>query len=81
MLVEKDQCDALNLMAVENLCRRQVQVELAVERNSTHPDFTCLGEMMAGPITDSGGATVSNFREWIAGRQKDRANVMRQART
>ena len=55
-------------------------MELAVERNPTHPDFTGLGEMMAGPVTDSGGATVSTFREWISGRQKDRANVLRQAR-
>jgi uncharacterized membrane protein YgcG len=80
MLVEVDQCDPANLMAVENRCRRQVQLDLAVERNPTHPDFTGLSEMMAAPTTDYGSIAVSNFRSWIGDRQRDRANVMKQAR-
>lgn len=80
LLIEMDQLDASNLLVAENLCRRQVQLELAVERSPAHPDFTGLGEVMAEPVTESGGASVPSLREWIAARQKDRANVLKCAR-
>eukprot|EP00959_Pyramimonas_sp_CCMP1952_P161943 3385954-Pyramimonas_sp.AAC.1 len=73
LLIEVDQVDASNLQGVENLCRRQVQLEMAVERNPSHPDFTGLEECMGGAVTASGAASVVSLREWVAGRQKDRA--------
>ena len=72
--------DASNCALVENLCRRQVQLEIAVERNAVHPDFSGLSEASGGTTTDSGAATVAKFREYIAGRQKDRANILKNAR-
>eukprot|EP00959_Pyramimonas_sp_CCMP1952_P445269 9322890-Pyramimonas_sp.AAC.1 len=35
---------------------------------------------MGGAVTASGAASVVSFREWVAGRQKDRATVLKQAR-
>ncbi|CAK0908266.1 unnamed protein product [Prorocentrum cordatum] len=67
---EVDQVDAPYLQGVENLCRRQVQLEMAVERNPSHPDFG-LEECMGGAVTASGAASVVSFRDWVAGRQKD----------
>jgi hypothetical protein len=78
--VEYDMLDASNCALVENLCRRQVQLEIAVERNAIHPDFSGLSEASGGTTTDSGAATVAKFREFIAGRQKDRANILKNAR-
>ena len=80
LLVELDQCDPVNLAAAENLCRRQVQLELAIERNPTHPDFTGLEEIMGRPISDKGSAVTSKFREWVASKQKDRATILKQSR-
>ena len=57
-----------------------MQLEMAVERNPSHPDFTGLEECMGGAVTASGAASVVSFREWVAGRQKDRATVLKQAR-
>jgi hypothetical protein len=78
--VEYDMLDASNCALFENLCRRQVQLEIAVERNAIHPDFSGLSEASGGTTTDSGAATVAKFREFIAGRQKDRANILKNAR-
>lgn len=80
LLVEFDQLDATNLAAVENLCRRQVQLELAVERSPAHPDFVGLSEIMGGPITEGGAAAASRFREWVGSKQRERASVLKQAR-
>ena len=73
-------CSMLRIALADNLCRRQVQLEIAVERNAVHPDFSGLSEASGGTTTDSGAATVAKFREFIAGRQKDRANILKNAR-
>lgn len=78
--VEYDQLDASNVAAVENLCHRQVQLELVVERCPSHPDFVGLSEIMGGPITEEGVAVVTRFREWVSGRQRERATILKQAR-
>jgi len=80
LLVEVDQCDALNLMSAENLVRRLVQLELAVERNPTHPDSAGLNEIIGGTLTEGGAAVTTKFRAWVAGRQKDQTQVLKQAR-
>ena len=80
LLVEVDQVNVPNLAGVENLCRRQVQVEIAVERNPTHPDFLGLSEIMSSPTTESGAALTRKFRSWMGQQQKDRAKLLQQAR-
>ena len=80
LAVEVDQLDVSNLASIENLCRRQVQLELAVERNPVHPDFGGLSEFMGGPINEKGAAATRKFKEWVAGRQRDRAQILKQQR-
>ena len=80
LLVEVDQVNVPNLAGVENLCRRQVQVEIAVERNPTHPDFLGLSEIMSSPTTEPGAALTRKFRSWMGQQQKDRAKFLQQAR-
>ena len=80
LLIEIDQVDPCNLQGVENLCRRQAQIELAVERCPTRPDYSGLDEIMGGPTSETGAASTRKFRTWLGNRQKDRANVLKQTR-
>ena len=49
LAVEVDQVDVSNLACMEQLARRQVQVELAVEKNPVRPYFTGLSEIIGHP--------------------------------
>ena len=80
LLTEVDQVDVSNLQGIENLVRRQVQLEMAVERTPSHPDFAGLSEIMVGPIRDSGAANAARFRSWVGERQQERAQVLKQGR-
>ena len=80
LAVEVDQLAACNLRSVENVVRRLTQIEVAVERNPQHPDFTGLSELVGSSTTVSGGASVRKFREWISTRKRDRAQILNQAR-
>jgi hypothetical protein len=75
-----DQLNAPNIAGIELLIRRLIQIEMAVDRSARAPDFTGLATVLAGPTTESGSAVTKNFTEWIAGRQRDRAQVMKQER-
>jgi hypothetical protein len=75
-----DQLDLMNLALTENIVRRIIQIETAVERNPRHPDFTGLGVVEGGVTTDKGAARVPKFREHIAARQKERAQILRHER-
>jgi hypothetical protein len=78
--VEYDMLDASNRALAEILRRSQAQLEIAVGRDAMHPDLSGGSEASGGTSTDSGIATVAKFREFLAGRQKDRANVLKNAR-
>ena len=80
LLIEVDQLDGSNLQGMENLCRRLVQIELAVERSPGRPDFSGLQETMGGPVRDTGAASTRKFTSWLGQRQKDRANVLKNTR-
>ena len=69
-----------NLSSREMLVRRLIQIEFAVERDPKATDFTGLNVVFSGPRTDSGGASATRFSEWIAGRQRDRASILKQTR-
>lgn len=75
-----DQLDIMNLALGENIVRRIIQIETAVERNPRHPDFTGLGVVEGGVTTDKGAARVPKFREHIAARQKEHAQILRHER-
>eukprot|EP00972_Heterocapsa_arctica_P034820 5126146-Heterocapsa_arctica.AAC.1 len=68
-----DQLNTPNIAGIELLVRRLIQIEMAVDRSASAPDFTGLATVLAGPTTESGSAVTKNFTEWIAGRQRDRA--------
>jgi hypothetical protein len=53
---------------------------MAVDRKPAHPDFTGLEEIMGGAVAAPGAASAVAFREWVAGWQKDRVQVLKQAR-
>eukprot|EP00974_Lingulodinium_polyedra_P032958 3170794-Lingulodinium_polyedra.AAC.1 len=65
---------------MENLIRRVVQIEVAVERNPKHPDFSGLGIIEGGVTTEQGAARVPKFREHVSSRARERANVLKQER-
>eukprot|EP00959_Pyramimonas_sp_CCMP1952_P220068 4601217-Pyramimonas_sp.AAC.1 len=59
-----DQFNIPNLACFEQLVRRQVQIEMAVERNAKHPDYGGLDLVLGGPTTESGAASSKTFRDW-----------------
>eukprot|EP00959_Pyramimonas_sp_CCMP1952_P408650 8564165-Pyramimonas_sp.AAC.1 len=64
----------------EQLVRRLIQHELAVERDAKHPDYSGLGYMLAGPTEDRGGVAVPKFTKWVAEKQHQRAFTLKQPR-
>ena len=75
-----DQLNVVNLASFEHIVRRVIQVEMAVERNPRHPDFSGLEDVVAGPRSASGSAHVSTYLAHVTGLQKDRANILKQQR-
>ena len=75
-----DQLNVVNLTCFEHIVRRVIQVEMAVERNPRHPDFSGLEDVVAGPRSVSGSAHVPRYLEHVTARQKDRANILKQQR-
>ncbi|CAK0791446.1 unnamed protein product [Prorocentrum cordatum] len=75
-----DQLNVPNLACFEQLVRRQIQIEMAVERNAKHPDYAGLDLVMGGPTTESGAAASAGFRGWIYKKQGERAQTLKQSR-
>ncbi|CAK0875589.1 unnamed protein product, partial [Prorocentrum cordatum] len=75
-----DQLNIPNLACFEQLVRRQVQIEMAVERNAKHPDYGGLDLVLGGPTTESGAASSKTFRDWVYKKQGERAQTLKQAR-
>ena len=70
-----DQIDASSLASAETLSRWMIQVELAVERSPTSPDYSGL-DIVAGTATlPDGRASTSKFNEWVSSKLKERASV------
>eukprot|EP00434_Breviolum_minutum_P013777 symbB.v1.2.012153.t1/scaffold793.1/size162056/2 len=74
-----DQIDPSSLLGVEYLVRRLIQIETAVSRNPSAPDYG-LEVIMEGGIGPAGEARVVKFQEWIAARLKEKAQVQKQSR-
>ena len=78
--IQIDQLNVRNLTCFENLVRRLIQLEVAIERNPRHPDFTGLEEVTGGPTTSAGTARVPKFMEHVTARQRDKAQIWKQSR-
>ena len=78
--VTYDQINAANSAMVEQLVRRLLQHEIAVERDPRHPDYAGLSVMLGQTTTATGGAEVTKFRTWLSSKQNERAQTMKQAR-
>ena len=61
-------------------CEPLVQIETVVGRSVRSPDFSGLSGVLAGPIIESGAAVTKNFAKWVAARQKDGAQALKNDR-
>ena len=78
--IETDQFNLPNSLSFEILARRLVQVETAVARSPTSPDFTGLELILEDPVGTGGEAVTSTFNTWLASKLKEKANVAKQTR-
>ena len=76
----RDQLDPTNLLGLELLTRRIIQLEVAVARNSTSPDFSGLDMLMESPISQSGTASTRALDTWLTSRLKEKASIQKQTR-
>ncbi|CAK0825870.1 unnamed protein product [Prorocentrum cordatum] len=75
-----DQLNVKNLHCMEALVTRVIQIEMAVQRNPRHPDFSGLEDAVGGPTGATDSAAVPRYTEFAVARQKDRANILKQMR-
>ena len=75
-----DMCDGSNLACIEQVVRRVIQLEMAVSKNPSAPDFVGLGVIGDGAVLSDGSSRVPKFRAWVADRQKERAQILKQNR-
>ena len=80
LAVTVDMLDCTNLACVEHAIRRLVALELAVERNPWHPDYSGLGSLLSGATEEEGRLAVPKFSRAVADRQAQRAQILKQAR-
>ena len=75
-----DQVDVSALQVCEQIAHRLDQIELAVERCPSKPDFSGLDVLTDGAVSSRGSARNPVFRSWVGDRQRDRANILKQRR-
>ena len=80
LALSADQVQVAGLACIEQLVRRTIQLEMAVERNPRHPDFSGLSVIVDGPVTATGAVRAPKFANWVADRQKERSQVLKQRR-
>ena len=78
--ISTDQLDLSNLVMAEFATRRLIQIEMAVSRNPSSPDYSGLDLVMEQPVGDGGQAVTLGFNNWVASRLKEKANIQKQAR-
>lgn len=76
----RDQLDVTNLLSCELLVRRLVQLEVAVSRCPTNPEFAGLDVLLEVAISDGGSANTRALDSWVTEKLKERANIQKQAR-
>jgi hypothetical protein len=75
-----DQINVVNSAMAEQIMRHIIQHEMATSRDAKHPDYTGLGMLLNGTIGEKGAAHTTRFRSWIAGQQRDQAQILKQGR-
>ena len=75
-----DQLNLANCAMAEHICRRLIQHELAVEKDSSHPDYGGLGNVLGGTTEEKGRAAVPKFSKWVSEKQEQRARILKQDR-
>ena len=78
--IATDQLDLSNLAMTELGVRRSIQIEMAVARNASAPDYSGLDLVMEQPVGSYGQAVPMEFNNWVAGKLKEKANIQKQAR-
>lgn len=76
----RDQLDVTNLLSFELLVRRLVQLEVAVARSPSSPEFTGLDILLENPVDATGSASTRALDAWVTDRLKERANIQKQSR-
>lgn len=76
----RDQLDVTNLLSFELVTRRIVQIEIAISRSPSSPEFSGLDILMESPISESGAAHTKALDSWLTDRLKERANIQKQSR-
>ena len=80
LALQYDQICLPNTALGEQLCRRLVQHEMAVERDAKHPDYSGLGGLVSTGTEETGRVPVPKFTKFVADRQHARAQVLKQGR-
>ena len=75
-----DQINLSNSAMAEQITRRLIQHELAVEKDPRHPDYSGLGSLLAGATEEKGRLAIPRFSRAVAERQAQRAQIPKQAR-
>ena len=75
-----DRVNITSLACFEQLVRRQIQIEMAVERNTKAPDFSGLHPVLGGSTTAKGAARAPKFREWDAAKQREEGQTLEHVR-
>ena len=55
-------------------------MEMAVEKNPKHPDFSGLGVLVDTNVSAGGAARVPKFTQWVTARHKEQAEIFKQRR-
>jgi hypothetical protein len=80
LAVCRDQLNPLNLMSMELVVRRLVQLEIAVSRSPSAPEFAGLDLLMENPVTEGGAATTRALDQWLTEQLKAKAQIQKQTR-
>lgn len=67
-------------MSMEMIVRRLVQIEIAVTRSASSPDYIGLDVLLEAPISDSGAASTRALDDRVTSRLKERAQIAKQTR-
>ena len=75
-----DELNVISLVSAEAVARKLVQIETAVRRNPKQPDFEGLDLLTTQVVDETGGVTTAGLSTWVAQRQKEGAQTLKQGR-
>lgn len=78
--ISRDQVDVTNLLSFELVVRRLAQLEIAVSRCPSSPEFGGLDVLLESPVSEFGSASTRALDTWVTERLKERSNIQKQAR-